>query len=430
MRATLPRRLAAAGAVAMLFATAACGSGGDEAGSSSSSSPSGDGMSSSTTPSATASAISPTGTGDPFADAKTAAHHMPMTADVLSQGFAKAANIKGQTGSKAAELRSGLTYMLTEHVYLAGIAVATAYATSPTSPEFKLAAKSLDANSQDLAKAVGSVAGAQNQATFLQAWRSHINDFVAYAVAAKTKNSAGKAKAIDNLDGYRKTAGAFFAKITGGAVPAKAVETTLEEHVVTLTKAIDSFAAGDPKGYDQLKTAADHMPMTAKALAAGIAKAAKIPGNSDDPASELRAALTGALTSHVYLAGVAVFTAYTAGADTPAFKAAAGTLDKNSVEIAKAVGSLSDAQTEKTFLQSWRQHITDFVAYATATAKKDTAGRQAALANLQAYTGAAGKLISTTTKNALPADAVSKDLVIHVASLAGAIDSMAKALVK
>jgi hypothetical protein len=424
MRALLLRRLAAAGAVAVLFATAACGSGGESSSSSSTSS----------TPSATASssapAITPTGTGDPFADAKTAAHHMPMTADVLAQGFAKAAGVKGQTGSKAAELRSGLTYLLTEHVYLAGIAVATAYATSPTSPEFGLAAKTLDANSQDLAKAVGSVAGAQNQATFLQSWRSHINDFVSYAVAAKAKDSAGKAKAVENLDAYRKASGAFFAKITGGAVPAKTVETTLEEHVVTLTKAIDSFAAGDPKGYDQLKAAADHMPMTAKALAAGIAKAAKIPGNSDDPASELRATLTSALTSHVYLAGVAVFTAYTAGADTPAFKAAAGSLDKNSVEIAKAVGSLSNAGTEKTFLQSWRQHITDFVVYATATAKKDTAGQQAALANLQAYTGAAGQLISTTTKGALPADAVSKDLVVHVASLAGAIDSMAKALVK
>jgi hypothetical protein len=430
----LARRLGTAGCVAALFVATGCG--GSDAGSDSpaGSAPSSTAPSStapsSTAPSSTApngGGITPTGTGDPFADAKTAAHHMPMTAAVLAQGFAKTAGVKGQTESKAADLRAGLTHMLTEHVYLAGIAVATAYTKGPKSPEFALATKTVDANSQDLAKAVGSVAGPQNQATFLQSWRSHINDFVAYAVAAKANDRAGKAKAVANLDAYRAASGQFFQKITGGAIPAKAVETSLKEHVDTLAKAVDGFAAGDPKAYDRLKAAADHMPMTAAALAAGIAKAAKIPGNSADPASELRSALTGALTSHVYLAGVAVFTAYT---NKAGFEAAAGTLDKNSVEISKAVGSLAGAQAEKTFLQSWRQHITDFVGYANATAAKDTAGQQESLGNLQGYTVSAGELISATTKNALPAEAVTADLATHVASLAGAIDSLAKALVK
>ena len=45
--------------------------------------------------------------------------------------------------TKASDLRSGLTYLLTEHVYLAGIAVATAYHAGADSPAFKLAAATL-----------------------------------------------------------------------------------------------------------------------------------------------------------------------------------------------------------------------------------------------------------------------------------------------
>lgn len=374
--------------------------------------------------------LQPEGTGDPFADARTAAEHMPMTAAGLSEGFATAAKVEGSTNSDAAELRANLTYLLTEHVYLAGITVATAYATAPDSPEFEAAADTLDANSQAVASAVGSIAGKDKGKQFLVSWRSHINDFVDYAVAAKSKDEKGKAEAVDNLMAYSKTSGQFFSEITGGALPASAVQQEFETHIVSLAKAVDGFAAGDPKAYDDLKAAAGHMPMSAAALAGGITEAAKLEGDPNDAASELRSTLTAALTEHVYLASVAVFTAYTAGADSPAFEAAAATLDTNSQEIAAAVGSLSDAESEKAFLTAWRSHISDFVDYAVARAEKDDAGQTEALNNLESYTTSAGSLISQVSGGQLPAKTVSTGLQAHVTSLAGAIDSLAGALVK
>lgn len=367
--------------------------------------------------------------GDPYSLTRHAAAHMPMTADALAGGFDKALKLPGNGSTAAADLRAGLTYLLTEHVYLAGIAVDTAYVTAPDSPEFKLAAKALDKNSVAIADAVGSIAGQDKRGAFLQSWRSHIDDFVAYAVAAKNGDAAGKRSAVKNLEAYQRTAGMFFEDLTGGALPASAVRATLAEHAETLIASIDAFAAGDRSAFDKLKVAADHMPMTAAALAAGVDTATKMAGATDDQASEVRALLNAELTEHVYLAGVAVFTAYAEGADSGAFKAAAATLDKNSVEIADAVTSLTDKATGDAFLQSWRSHIDDFVTYAVGVAEGDRQAQMQALSNLDAYAKAQGQSLSELTGGALPAAAVEKEFTVHIASLTAAIDALAAALI-
>ncbi|HYJ69342.1 MAG TPA: hypothetical protein VEX15_16955 [Nocardioidaceae bacterium] len=367
---------------------------------------------------------------DPYAVTREAASHMPMTADALASGFDTALKLPGTADSDAAALRASLTYLLTEHVYLAGIAVDTAYVAGADSAEFKLAAAALDENSVALADAVGSIAGDAKRKVFLQAWRSHINDFVSYAVAAKEGDNAGKQEALKNLAGYQKVAGKFFEEITGGALPASAVEASLSEHVKTLAAAIDAFASGDGTGFDKLKAAADHMPMTAMALADGIDQATDTAGNPNDQASEVRALLNAKLTEHVYLAGIAVFTAYVDGADSESFAAAAATLDDNSVEIADAVGSLTDQATRDSFLQSWRTHIDNFVSYAVGVAEDDQAAQDEAQEALQGYAEAQGRTLSKLTGGALPAAPVQMEFEMHIASLTAAIDALAAALLR
>ncbi|HEX2177350.1 MAG TPA: hypothetical protein VHG70_15710 [Nocardioidaceae bacterium] len=367
--------------------------------------------------------------GDPFGLTRQAASHMPMTADALARGFDAALDFPGAAMSDAADLRAALTYLLTEHVYLAGIAVDTAYVAGPKSQEFKLAAGALDENTVALADAVGSVAGRDNRRTFLQAWRSHIDDFVTYAVAVKSNDQAGKQQALKDLEGYQRVAGQFFEEVTGGALPASAVRASLDEHVKTLTAAIDAFAAGDAHAFDKLKAAAGHMPMTAQALATGIDQATGMKGDPNSQASQVRALLNAELTEHVYLAGTGVFTAYVEGADSDAFKAAAAALDANSVELSKAVTSLTDKKTGDNFLQAWRSHIDDFVTYAVAVAEDDQQAKQMAEANLQAYAVQQGKTMQELTGGALQADVVQQAFETHIATLTAAIDAMAAALV-
>jgi hypothetical protein len=382
----------------------------------------------------TSGALTPVSTGNPFADIRTAAMHMPETADALAGGIAKAANYDPTTESDAATLRAGLTYLLTEHVYLAGIAVATAYHAGATSDAFKAAAKSLDDNSVAVSDAVTKIVGDAQGKIFLAAWRSHVTDFVNYAVGAKTPGAAGtkmKNEAVTALKGYAKASGAFFDKNTKGALKASAVEKDTLTHITTLAAAVDDFADGKTTAYAKLKTAADHMAMTADVLAGGIAKATKMTGDPDDKAATLRAGLTGLLTTHVYLAGVAVFTAYTDKDSVKGtqFKAAADALDTNSVDLSDAVKSVSDQASADTFLQVWRTHITNFVAYAVGDATNDAAAKTKALADLDAYRASAGQFFSKVTGGALPADAVAGALKMHIESLAGAIDSLKAALV-
>ncbi len=260
MRMKPARNLVAATLAAALLSggLAACGSDDKEEAAPAANSETGTGTQGGTS----TAALTPKGTGNPFADAITAASHMPMTANALAGGIAKATNMKGDAASPAAELRSGLTHLLTEHVYLAGIAVATAYHAGAESPEFKLAAEAVDDNSVRVSEAIGTVAPDEEEG-FLTRWRSHVTDFVNYAVAAKTEDDAGKKKAVSNLTAYATSSGAFFEKISGGTMKAKDVEASFNEHIGMLAKAVDLFAAGDTEAYAALKDAAGHMPMMA-----------------------------------------------------------------------------------------------------------------------------------------------------------------------
>lgn len=383
-------------------------------------------------PAHSALVIKPTGTGKPYADARAAAEHMPMTAKVLATGLAKAKNIQGDPNSPASDLRANLTALLQEHVYLAGIAVDTAYVKGANSAEFKAAAAAVNANADDTAKAVTTIVGSDQGKQFGEGFKAHIQNFVQYAVAAKSGDTAGKQKAVDSLLAYAKTQGEFWNTNTKGALSAADVEKAFDDHITGVAKAVDAFAAGNPQGFELLRAAADHMPMMAQTLATGIVKATGMKGDPNSPAADLRANLTSLLQEHVYLAGTAVFTAYTTqgGTDSDAFKASAAVLDENSVDLSKAVGSLSDSDHEKTFLEVWRTHIGNFVDYAKADAAGDQKGKENAIKNLDAYRGQAGKFFAEISNGNLKADAIASDLKMHIASLAGAIDSMAAALVK
>jgi hypothetical protein len=172
------------------------------------------------------------------------------------------------TESGAAALRATLTSLLQEHVYLAGITTGTALA----GQNYKPAAAVLDKNTQSLQDAIASVYGAAGGKQFGDLWRKHIGFFVDYTTGKATNNQAMISKARADLDGYRADFGAFIESATKGGLPKQAVADELKPHVESLFAAIDAQAAKDSSQFDKLKTAADHMPMTASILAGAIAK--------------------------------------------------------------------------------------------------------------------------------------------------------------
>ena len=143
--------------------------------------------------------------------------------------------------------------------------------------------------------------------------------------------------------------------------------------------------------------------------------------NSDG--AGLRAALTGLLYDHVYLASAALDQALADGGDltTDDVAGAVAALDENSVEIAAAVGSVYP-DAEQPFLDSWRSHIPFFVNYTVAKATGDQAGIDQALSDLNGYAVSFGELINSVVPE-LPAEAVQGELEMHATSLVAAIDA-------
>ena len=139
--------------------------------------------------------------------------------------------------------------------------------------------------------------------------------------------------------------------------------------------------------------------------------------------SDLRNTLNRLLGEHAVLAMNATNLGVTG---SKGFPAAAKALDRNSVELSQAIGSIYGAKAAKTFLDGpfqWRAHVGFFVDYTAALAKKDEAGQAKAVANLKTYTMRHGAFLAGAT--GLPRLVVQNDLLGHVLELKGQLDAYA-----
>ena len=146
-------------------------------------------------------------------------------------------------------------------------------------------------------------------------------------------------------------------------------------------------------------------------------------GVTATPAAELRAGLTALLQEHVYLAGTALTTLLGDGADAPTTTSAVDTLDANSVALSEAVAEVYGADGGDQFLTLWRDHISLFTDYTTASQAGDGNAADDARVGLDDYRESFGAFIEEASEGELAADAVADDLGVHVDSLLAALDA-------
>jgi len=161
-------------------------------------------------------------------------------------------------------------------------------------------------------------------------------------------------------------------------------------------------------------------PTNAAAAGTGHSHASR----AGSPAANLRVTLDRLLGEHAALAMNATNLGYSG---SKSFPAAAKSVDRNSVELSKAIASLYGAKAGNVFLNGkfqWRAHIGFFVDYTVALAKKDKQGQAKAVANLRRYTKEHGAFLATAT--GLPKLAVQNDLLGHVLELKNQLDAYAK----
>jgi hypothetical protein len=331
----------------------------------------------------------------------------------------------------AVDLRSDLTGLLTEHVYLAALATGAAlrgdtagfdaYATALNGPS--------NSNTSELVDAITSIYGEETGTAFDGLWRSegHIPAVVAYTQAIAKDDTAGAETAVADLLAYAKTFGETMATVNEN-LPAAAVEDGVKHHVTTLKTVIDAQKAKDPATtYSSLRLAYKHMAEFAKTLADATATKfpEKVEGDATSQAAGLRATLTSLLREHVFLASSATGAALRG--DTAGFGAAAAALNgptnSNTASIVGAVRSVYGGEVGTAFDGLWRSegHIPAVVAYTQAVAKDDTAAAEAAVNDILAYAKTFGDTMNTVNEN-LPADAVTSAIEMHATTLKAVID--------
>lgn len=319
--------------------------------------------------------------------------------------------------SPGVDLRVTLDRLLAEHASLAWLALTKTIAGEK---DAGAVVTQLQGNTDDLSAAVGSVYGDDAAEAFKTQWEAHIGMFVAYATGVAKKDEAAKAAAKKDLAGYQKSFAAFLNQAAG--LDAKAAEGALGMHVVQLTTAVDQFGAGQyPQSYATARTAYKHMFGTGDALSAAIT--AQKPddfgtGSVSKATADTRVLVDGQLAEHAFLAAVATTKSLTGAKDA---KAAVASLNANTADLTKTIGSVYGNDAAEAFKTQWDAHIGMFVDYTVALATDDDAAKQAAADDLAGYTESFGKFLATATDG--DAAAFQGALEEHVADLAGALDA-------
>ena len=320
--------------------------------------------------------------------------------------------------TQAVELRANLNRLLAEHAFLASLAMQKGH---DGARDFDQVAGALEQNTVELGEAIGSVYGDEAETEFLRLWRQHIGFFVDYTTATAQDDDAGRREARQNLDGYRQA----FATFLAGANPnlqADGVAGLLQSHVNQLANALDAHAAGNhQRAYAQIREGYAHMFMTGDGLSGAIVQQFpdRFGGDPSTDAADLRMNLNRLLGEHALLAHVAMQKGLDGARD---FDQAAAALERNTVELGDAIGSVYGPEARRAFLAQWRAHIGFFVDYTTAVAGGDEEAQREALSNLDGYTEGFSRFLAGANPN-LDAATLREGLQMHVAQLREAIDA-------
>jgi hypothetical protein len=169
-----------------------------------------------------------------------------------------------------ASLRVDLNNLMREHALL--LAATTDAALGGRKDEFNAAANALDANSQELATAIGTYYGADNRTQFYELWHKHIGLVWDYAKADDAKDDAGQKKAASDLIEFSGDFGVWLDNATAGRMKKDAVSDLAKTHVSEMLAIVDAQSRQDfASAYTAARDAEKQMGKIADLLADAIA---------------------------------------------------------------------------------------------------------------------------------------------------------------
>jgi hypothetical protein len=198
---------------------------------------------------------------------------------VIAAGILRARDGKlpAAFNSPLTRLRSTLGELLGEHMQLVVDAMGAALRGGP---EFKADAAQVNADTEQLASAIGVLFGPQSAARFASVWGDHVDALVSYSGAVAAEDEQGKAKALAQLRAFERHLSAFLSTGTDGRLTAPALSDVLHMHDRDLVEQIDAYAGGDFKtAYSVTYQGYQHMFAVADTLSGAIGPtiAARLP---------------------------------------------------------------------------------------------------------------------------------------------------------
>lgn len=326
--------------------------------------------------------------------------------------------------TEAADLRSSLDHLLSEHALLA---VETMRKGADGAEDFDQSATALDQNTKELSETIGSVYGEEAGQKFEEMWSAHIGYFVDYVNGTAEGDEAAKEEALKQLSQYREDFSMFLETATEERVDAEGLAEGLQMHVDQLIGAFDAYVMEDYEtAYMYEREAISHMYMVSKGLSTAIADQFPDKFNNTDPATpaaDLRSDLNHLFSEHAGLATMVMQNGIDGSAD---FEASVAALESNTEDLSAAVTSVYGEEAGQQFKKMWSEHIGYFVDYVNATAEEDMDAKEEAMNNLSMYKEDFSKFMETATEGNLPAEDLSKGLQMHVEQLIGAFDAYAE----
>jgi hypothetical protein len=318
--------------------------------------------------------------------------------------------------SAAASLRSELTGLLEEQVYLTGYTVQAAVAGGGLdAPIAAAAAEQSQESATELSDLFGSGYGVGPAHDFLAAWNDHREAVVGYALEGRPVEDVATARsAVLDLLAESDPEASF-----------SALADSLEASDAALITTVDELVAETPAAAIDLRASAEQMPAAALDLANAIASQIEVEGELESPESDLRAELTGLFQESALLTGLALAETVQAGGDSGA-PGPAGVLEavaENTEALADAIEP-DDSGAAQELAELWTGHIEDFEAYAAALVGDDAAGIQSSQQALVAFRDDVGDLLAE--RYAFTREQVAEELVVHTDSILAYTDALVR----
>lgn len=326
--------------------------------------------------------------------------------------------------TKAADLRAGLDYLLSEHFALAVVAMTKAY---EGAPDAKQAYDALDQNALDMQPAIEAIYGKAGAAEFERIFRAHNKYTDNLVKATKMDNKAAIKKAEAQVQSFVDEFSKFLATATEGKLPQKAAAQALRLHEDQVQDVFEKYVAGDYSGaYTEYREGFATMFTVSKALSGAIV--AQYPakfnnGSVDTPAADLRSALNQLASEHFALSVLQMQKQYDGDKDSDTL---IKTEASNTAAFKKAITSIYGAEGGNQFEKIWvTNHIKAQSDYVTALKKGDKTSLQAVKDRIADFTTEFSTFLGTATANNLPAAAAKKALVTHEGQVQTVIDNYA-----